>query len=65
MLFVAGWDDERNEPLLYRVDPAGVCLGVKGAAAGFRGAEITGSLAEKKGEFGTCEEALKFGLKLL
>lgn len=55
MLFVAGWDDERNEPLLYRVDPAGACLGVKGAAAGFRAVEITASLAENKGEFGTCE----------
>lgn len=54
MLFVAGWDDERNAPLLYRVDPAGACLGVKGAAAGFRAVEITTALAEAKGEFGTC-----------
>ena len=46
ILFIGGWDNENNTPLLYRVDPAGACIGVKGACAGFRATEITAALAE-------------------
>ena len=63
-MFVGGWDNGRNTPLLYRVDPAGVCVGIKGYAVGFKGNEINSQLVQKKGEFGTVDNAVKIGLSL-
>jgi len=40
VLFVAGWDQQSAQPLLYKVDPAGQCMGVRGYAVGFKAVEM-------------------------
>ncbi|CAL6007603.1 20S_proteasome alpha subunit 1 [Hexamita inflata] len=64
VLFIGGWDNENNKPLLYRVDPAGACVGIRGYAVGFKGTEMNDYLVGKKGEFGNCEQGVKVGLSL-
>lgn len=40
IIFIGGLDDQevdgKHKPLLYRVDPAGVCVGIRGFAAGHK-----------------------------
>eukprot|EP00703_Trepomonas_sp_PC1_P002168 JAP94438.1 20S proteasome alpha subunit 1 [Trepomonas sp. PC1] len=64
VIFLAGWDDENDKSLVYRVDPTGSCLGVKGFAAGFKSNEMNDQLIQKKGEFGDVKQALRIGLGL-
>lgn len=46
------------------MDPAGVCVGIRGFAAGHKQQEINDQLVNKKGEFGTTENGVKVGLSM-
>ena len=37
-LFIAGY--ESDKPLLYKVDPTGTCLGIRGFAAGHKSNDL-------------------------
>lgn len=68
IIFIGGLDDQevdgKHKPLLYRVDPAGVCVGIRGFAAGHKQQEINDQLVSKKGQFGTTENGVKIGLSM-
>lgn len=62
IIFIGGWDSEAQKPLLFRVDPAGVCVGIRGYAVGFKATEINDQLVLKKLQDITVEQGVKLGL---